>query len=83
MTTQIQKMQRMTWEAWLWGLVDAALSATANAVGLMIVDPHDFNPFGSGDWHKLAAFAGASAFIAIALYVKTHKVPPVANEDEP
>lgn len=63
----------MTWQMWLKGLIAAIIGGGANAVTVMIVDPAAFN-FGDGG-AKLLSFAGVSALISAALYLKQSPLP--------
>lgn len=58
---------------WLRGLVAAAVSAGANAITVMIVEPYHFNLHdGLG---KVGKVALVSAIVGAALYLKQHPVP--------
>lgn len=63
----------MDWQLWLKGLIAAVIGGAANAVTVMIVDPAAFN-FSDGG-HKLLTFAGVSALISAALYLKQSPLP--------
>ena len=63
----------MDWQLWLKGLIAAAIGGAANAVVAMIVDPAAFN-FAEGGT-KLLTFAGVSALISAALYLKQSPLP--------
>jgi hypothetical protein len=63
----------MEWQIWLKGLVAAIIGGAANAVTVMIVDPAAFN-FSDGG-RKLLTFAGVSALISAALYLKQSPLP--------
>jgi hypothetical protein len=58
---------------WVKGLLAAGIGGAANAITLQIVDPADFN-FGAG-LGKLISVAGASALVAVALYLKQSPLP--------
>jgi len=63
----------MTWQTWVRGLVGAIVGGAANAITIMIVDPQNFN-FQSGG-SKLLTFAGVSALISAALFLKQSPIP--------
>lgn len=63
------------WRVFLHGAFNSIVGAIAGNLSLMIVDPADFNPFSHGDWSKIGAQAGATAFIGLILYLKTHPLP--------
>ena len=63
----------MNWQAWLKGLLSAAIGAAANSVTLMIADPATFN-LGEG-LSKVGTVAAVSAIVAAALYLKQSPLP--------
>ncbi len=73
-------MRHMTLRGWGLGAVGAAINAGVGGITLMIVDPHDFNPFGGGDMVALAKVCVALALVGFALYVKEHPIP-LTDED--
>lgn len=67
---------------WIYNLAATVIGACAGAVPVVIVDPKDFNPFGGGDWQKLAAVMVVSGLIALASFLKQHPLPELAVEDD-
>jgi hypothetical protein len=59
---------------WLKGLLSAAISAAANSVAVVIVDPQDFNLF-QGGATKLGAVALVFALVAAAGFLAKHPLP--------
>lgn len=58
---------------WLYGLVAAVISGAAGAVGVIIVDPKDFNlESGLANVCKVAVVMG---LIALANFLKAHPLP--------
>jgi hypothetical protein len=64
----------MNWKLWSRGLIAAVLSAIANSVTVIIVDPTTFNLF-QGGAAKLGQVALVSALVGAALYLKQHPDP--------
>lgn len=62
---------------WLHGLVGTVIGGAANSVGIIIVDPTDFNL--TTGWRKLASFALISALISAALFLKQSPLPGDGN----
>lgn len=64
----------MNWKLWGRGLIAAALSGAAGAVGLIIIDPSHFNLLHGGAM-DLAAGCAVFAIIGAANYLKEHPDP--------
>ena len=64
----------MNWKLWGRGLLAAILSAIANSVTVIIVDPTTFNLF-QGGAAKLGQVALVAALVGAALYMKEHPDP--------
>lgn len=73
-------MTKMTLRDWGLGAFGAAINAGVGGITLMIVDPSDFNFFGSGDILRLVKVCAALALVGFALYVKEHPIPLVDQE---
>lgn len=65
-------------DVWLRGLAAAAIGGAAQAITLIIVDPHTFN-----DWGKLVTAAGASAVVAVAFYLVRSPLPEFPTRQDP
>lgn len=68
----------MNLNLWGRGLVSAALSGAAGAVGLIVIDPLHFNLL-QGGWKDLLAGALVFAIIGAANYLKEHPDPWASN----
>jgi hypothetical protein len=64
-----------SWKVWLKGLVAAAISSAANAIGVLVADPVNFNPSAAGGLRKLGIVVLVSAIVGAALYLKQSPVP--------
>ena len=64
----------MNWKQWGKGLVSAVIGAIANAITVVIVDPHTFNLFDGGA-EKLLTVMVVSGLVNGAAYLKTHPLP--------
>lgn len=58
---------------WLHGAVASAVSAAANTVTLVVIDPLKFNL--QDGWRNLLTAVVVSALVGLALYMKTHPLP--------
>ena len=65
----------MNWKPWLYGLISAGVGAVGGAIPLVIIAPATFNVTGGG-MEKLGEACGASALIAMGLYLKQSPLPP-------
>lgn len=65
----------MNWKPWLYGLISAGVGAVGGAIPLVIIAPSTFN-FSGGGLAKLGEACGASALIAMGLYLKQSPLPP-------
>ena len=65
----------MGWRPWLYGLISAGVGAAGGAIPLIIIAPATFNLTGGG-LGKLGEACGASALIAMGLYLKASPLPP-------
>jgi hypothetical protein len=65
----------MNWKPWLYGLISAGVGAVGGAIPLVIIAPTTFNMTGGG-LAKLGEACGASALIAMGLYLKQSPLPP-------
>ena len=65
----------MNWKIWLYGLFSAGIGAAGGAIPLVIIAPSTFNLTGGG-LAKLGEACGASALIAMGLYLKQSPLPP-------
>lgn len=63
-------------EKWIYGLCAAAIGAMGNAVPLVIIAPLTFNMSGPG-LEKLAEACGASAIVAVGLYLAKSPLPAI------
>lgn len=64
----------MNWKLWGRGFVAAVISAIANSVTVIIVDPTKFNLF-QGGASELGQVALVAAVVGAALYLKEHPDP--------
>ena len=64
-----------SWKVWLKGLLAAAISSAANAVGVLVADPLHFSPAEAGGVRKLGVVVAVSAIVGAALYLKQSPVP--------
>ena len=60
---------------WLQGLAAAAISGSANAIVVVIVDPLTFNPFVGGSWAKVGVVAAGSAFVGAMMFLSKSPLP--------
>lgn len=66
-------------KVWLYGLFSAAISSAAGCIGVMAIDPQDFNL--TTGLPKLGAVALVLAIIAIANYLQKHPLPEWSGEE--
>jgi len=59
--------------AWLKGLLSAAIGGAANAITVMVVDPVQFNLAEGAT--KLLTVAGVGALLSAAMYLKSSPLP--------
>jgi hypothetical protein len=69
-------MMPTTWQGWLKGLLAAFISAAANSITTVAVDPEKFNVSSVGGIQHLLIAAGVSGLVGGALYLKQSPVPP-------
>lgn len=67
-------MSRRTMRRWGLGLIGAAINSAAGAIGVVIVDPEDFNPF-DGGLMKLGTVMFTLGLVGAWLYIKEHPIP--------
>ena len=65
----------MKWIPWLKGLASAGIGAFAAGVGLVIVDPADFNLADPIAAKRLLMVCAVNAVIAAAMYLKQSPLP--------
>ena len=80
----------LDWRGWFLGLVAAAISGGAGAVGSgfgsIILDPKDFNLFQGGAAHLFALMCITfvfSAVLKLMQYLHDHPVPKEESKKEP
>jgi hypothetical protein len=66
----------MNWKPWLYSLFSVGIGAAGGAIPLVIIAPATFN-FTGGGLAKLGEACGASALIAMGLYLKASPLPSV------
>jgi hypothetical protein len=65
---------------WLKGLVAAFVSGAANALVVLVADPHHFSPSEVGGLKKLGFVIVVSALVGVGLYLKQSPVPPNGHD---
>ncbi len=66
----------MKWQAWLKGIISAAISGVTTAITTVIVAPEQFNATPEGI-KKVLIVAGVSATLSVANYLKQSPLPEV------
>lgn len=72
-------MTDWNWKRFFAGLLGAAINSGVNSTGALILAPEAFNPFGGGDWRKLAGLLIVSMLVGAWLWLKKHPLPEEFN----
>lgn len=67
----------MSNKAWMHGLVAAVISAGANSITLIVIDPLKFNL--QEGWKNLLTAVVVSSILSAAFYLKQSPLPPEEN----
>lgn len=71
------------WQHWLKGLIAAFVSAAANSLTTMLVDPERFNLNSIGGLEHVGVLALVSGAGGAALYLRQSPIPGVAEDTPP
>lgn len=71
--------QAMSWKRFGLSLIDAGVNSAASGFTVIVVDPADFNL--QGGLAKLGSVMAVSFLFGIFMYLKSHRLPGVEEEE--
>lgn len=76
---------KLDWGAWIYGMWMAVAGGAANSVvagmGLLIIDPKDFNTQQARFWGYVAGLFVVSAVKDFFIYIAQHPAPAILREE--